>query len=391
MLTSIDNAITIILDHKVEIVSEAVTLPDALGRVLATDIVADEAIPPFDKSAMDGFAIRESDLLNPLNVIGTAAAGQVFTEAVGPNQAVRIMTGAPLPHGANFVVELELSETLSDGIIRLSKPKKNNIIYKGSQAQAGDVLIAKGTVIEPHHIAIMASVGVANPVVAQKPVVGIVSTGSELVEPHLTPAPGQIRNSNGWQIMAQVIKWGGNPKYYGIVADDYQLTFNMIETALRECDMIVVSGGASFGDFDFVPQIFEKLGIGLKIKQLNVQPGKPLVYGTLGKKPAFGLPGNPVSAYVQFMLLVSKAIQNLMGATPNLNPLRMPLAQDYAIKNAAKEQYVPIKIGPDGWLYLTNYKGSSHISALAGCHGFMKIPTGTQALNKGDLVDVRLF
>jgi molybdopterin molybdotransferase len=391
MMILFEDALHIALSKAQQNGIETVKFDKAVGRVLAQNVVSDMDMPPFDKAAMDGFAIRESEINQELNIIETVAAGQTPTKNVLPGTATRIMTGAPVPKGADFVIQVELSETTCNNMVAFASKPKNNIIYKGSDVKTDDVVLGKGQKLDARHIAVLASVGCTQIEVYKQPLVGIISTGDEIVEPEQKPSISQIRNSNGHQLIAQVIESNAIPKYYGIVKDDYELTRQAIENGMTECDVLLLTGGVSMGDFDFVPKIMADLGIEILFNKVAVQPGKPTTFGVKGNKVIFGLPGNPVSSYIQFDILVKPFLYKTMGLMASDLQIKLPLGKSYSRKKVERSAYIPVKIDKNGKVFPSDYHGSAHIYSLPQSDALAIIPKGVKELNEGELVDVRLF
>jgi molybdopterin molybdotransferase len=371
--------------------TEQVGLWESLGRVLATDISSDINMPPFDKSAVDGYACRKEDLDANLKVVEVIPAGQMPKMEITQGLCSKIMTGAPVPKGANCVIMVEEVDEIDEQTIRFTgKYSKTNIAIFAEDVKEGDRVLSKGSLIEPQHIAILAAVGVSNVAVSAKPKVSILVTGDELVEVSEKPNVGQIRNSNGHQLYSQVIRSGATPIYIGIVDDTESATETAIVNALSQSDIVVLTGGVSMGDFDYVPKVLNGLGVDIKFQTIAVQPGKPTLFGVKGKQLVFGLPGNPVSSLFQFDLLVRTAIRRLMGASsPQRELLRMPLAHDYQRKRSERLALAPAKVNGNGEVELLNYHGSAHIFALAQAQLMVMVPIGVSQLKKGDLVNVR--
>ncbi|MEE4258384.1 MAG: gephyrin-like molybdotransferase Glp [Bacteroidales bacterium] len=371
--------------------SEKIDFIDSLDRILAEDLYSDMHMPPFDKSAMDGFACRKVDLKNSLEIIEVLPAGKVPEKEIGPNQCTKIMTGAIIPKGADCVIMVEHTEEIDDRHIRFLKEQTNtNICYTGEDIKKGDLVLEKGICIKPQHIAVMASVGCTQPKVSKQPVIGIISTGDELAEPSSTPAPSQIRNSNGYQLIAQVKRAGGIPKYMGIAEDSEEITFDTISKALKENDIVLLTGGVSMGDFDFVPDIMEKAGVDIKFRSMAVQPGKPTLFGTFDQhKFIFGLPGNPVSSYTQFELLVRPLMLKLMGIKTLPEPIKLPMGAAYKRRKSQRKSFLPVVLREDGKVYPVEYHGSAHIHSYVFANGITSIDIGKETLEKGELVDVR--
>ena len=312
-MISMDEAIRIVLQHTSPIDVANVGLMDALGCTLAQDVRSDIDMPPFDKATMDGYAVVGNDVAvacseDPaiLDVIEEIPAGSVPQETVSPGHAARIMTGAPVPDGADTVVMVEDTVSERDGEgVRVLAPTEpgRNVAPLGEDVRRGQVVLEAGTWIRPPEIGILAAVGVVGVPVYRRPVVGVVATGSEIVEPGNSPAAGQIRNSNGYSMMAQALRSGAQTRYLGIVEDDEVALKNVISRGLDDCDVVLLSGGVSAGIYDLVQGAMRDCGVEIYFDRIRMKPGKPLTFGARGSKLVFGLPGNPVSAVVGLELL----------------------------------------------------------------------------------------
>jgi len=225
--------------------------------------------------------------------------------------------------------------------------------------------------------------------VSCRPRIGVISTGDELVEPDIVPAGAQIRNSNASQLMAQIARAGARGKYYGIARDDVESITSLLKKALEENDVVLISGGVSFGDFDLVPRVMRSLGLTIHFDQVAMQPGKPLTFCTGDKKAVFGLPGNPVSVFVQFEVMVRAFLDRMAGVSEQAPVLQMPLAADYSRKKAERMSWIPCTITAAGEALPVEYHGSAHISALTGAWGVIIIPRGQSWIQKGEMVSVR--
>ncbi len=369
--------------------TEKIDIQESLHRVIAEDIVSDVHMPPFDKSAMDGYACRKDDLQNPLKVIETIPAGNAPEKTVESGECAEIMTGAPIPRGADTVIKVEDTFVNSDGkVVFTGKAGKSNIAYKAEDVGRGDVLIPKGTFLEPRHLAILASAGYATPEVARKPNVGIISTGDEIVEPSEIPGVGKIRNSNSYQLLGQARNCGADATYIGIARDNEEDTFAMIREALENHDVVILTGGISMGQFDFIPRVFNKLGVEVLFQTIAMQPGKPTLFGKIGRKRIFGLPGNPVSAFNTFELLVRPYLRLSMGGESGWKIIPLPLGETFTRKKSDRDSFIPVRV-EKGKAYPTEYHGSAHIQALVTADGFIRVPVGETQLKEGSTVDVR--
>jgi molybdopterin molybdotransferase len=347
-------------------------------------------MPPFNRSAVDGYACHKSDLKSDLEVIEIIPAGKVPGLKVGKNQCSKIMTGAIVPEDCDIVFMVEESQDLQNGKIRFSGVNpKLNISYKGEDVRTGDVVLKKGKYIQPQDIAIMASVGHVKVLVKKKPVVGIISTGDELINPSDTPDISKIRNSNAYQLRAQVTRAGGIGIDYGIAPDNETVTYDIIANAFLESDIVILTGGVSMGDFDFVPSVLEHAGVKILFDRVNVQPGKPTTFGIHPKAIVFGLPGNPVSSFIQFEMLVRPMINMMMGY--NWIPLeqKLPLANNYERKSSDRLGLILVYINKDLEVVPVDFHGSAHITALSDSDGIIAMKPGLRSLTKGGIVNVR--
>jgi len=385
-----DDACRIIRNQTRYTGSETVALDQALGRILAEDVASDMDMPPFDKSAMDGYACRRTDLKNELLVIEVIPAGQSPQKEIGSGECSKIMTGAAVPSGADCVVPVEITRETSDGRIEITDElSSDNICRQAEDIHRDDMVLEKGACIGPQHIGVLATVGCTNPLVARQAAVGVIATGDEIVEPGETPAPAQIRNSNGHQLCAQVRRAGGLPTYYGIVPDTTEALDAAIKQAAEDCDVILLSGGVSMGDFDLVPGILKKNGFNLLFEKIAVKPGKPTVFGVSNTAYCFGLPGNPVSTFVIFELLVRPFLEQLMGRAARPNSWPMQLAEPIRKRDTARDTWIPVAVTAPGFVQPIAYHGSAHLNALAKADGLVCVPRETRELAEGAIVDVR--
>ena len=372
--------------------TEKINFTNSLGLILANDIFSDIDMPPFDKSAMDGYACKMTDINQELQVIEVIPAGKSPEKEIQSGECAQIMTGAMIPNGADCVLMVEHTEKTADNRIKYLKEKtKDNICYKAEDVQTGQKVIEKGTLIKPQHIAILASVGATEIEVYQKPKVGVISTGDEIVEPHVKPGPSKIRNSNGYQLFSQIERCNAIANYVGIASDNEEDTYHVIMKAMEENDVILLSGGVSMGEFDFVPYIMQKAGIDIKFQKIAVQPGKPTTFGTKESKRIFGLPGNPVSSYIQFELLVRPLLAEMMGHTFNPLQISMEMGIDHSRKRSERMSWYPITIADNGTVIPASYHGSAHIHGLESADGISFFPIGKAEIKKGEKVHVRLI
>lgn len=391
-MITFEEALAVVNSIAVRPVAEKTGLDQAVGRVLAEDVFSDVEMPPFNKAAVDGYACRRSELPGPFEVLEVVAAGCLPQSVVGPGQCSKVMTGAMVPAGADVMIMVEHTENLPDGRILFLRDKTSaNIAWQAEDVKEGQLVIAAGTLLRPHHIAILASVGCDCPAVFRRPVIGVISTGNELVEPPQKPALGQIRNSNAWQLMAQAGECGFPVDYIGIAADTRESVSRFIADGFERSDILLLTGGVSMGDFDYVPEVMKELGVEILFKSIAVQPGRPTVFGTMGGKFFFGLPGNPVSSFVQFELLVKQLAYRITGHQYKPRMVRLPMAVDYIRKKAERKSFLPVRINSHGQAEPLEYHGSAHIHAYEGADGMMAAEIGETHIKAGELRDVRQF
>lgn len=396
--------------------TERVEIDCSLNRILAEDIVADRDNPPFNKSAMDGFACRREDLDNELTVIETISAGIEPKKVVGINLCSKIMTGAVVPEGADCVIMVEDTTPTADNKIRFTpleiprshnKQKEkssltgftgehstDNICFKGEDIKKGDVVLRAGAKISAPHIAVLASLGCTKPSVAVQPRVGVITTGDEIVEAEKKPAPFQIRNSNGPQITAQVTAAGAKAKNYGIAVDTEEALDIMVKKAMAENDVVIMSGGVSMGDYDLVPGILEQNNFKLLFKKIAVKPGRPTVFGIFeeqGRNPVFcfGLPGNPVSTFTIFELFVKPFVLKMMGHKFKAIIFYRQLEKTITRDKTERDSWRPVAFTEENKVINIEYHGSAHINALCEADGLICIPAGTAEVKEGTTVAVR--
>jgi molybdopterin molybdotransferase len=385
-----EEAFGIVMKPVIETQSEFIPFNDSCNRILAEDITSDVDMPPFNRSAVDGYACHRTDLNNELEVIEVIPAGKVPVMKAGLNQCSKIMTGAIVPEGCDIVFMVEEAEILKNGKIRFTGAvSKPNVSLKGEDVRKGDVVLKKNIFIQPQDLAIMASVGHTSVLVKKKPVVGIISTGDELINPSETPGISQIRNSNAYQLLAQVTRAGGTATNYGIAPDNESVTYSIIVKAIHECEIVIITGGVSMGDFDFVPSVLRRAGVNILFDRVNVQPGKPTTFGIHPDAVIFGLPGNPVSSFIQFEMLVRPLINRMMGHEWKPGVHKLPMAMNYKRKSSDKLGLIPVFINKEMEVMPVDFHGSAHITALSGTDGIIFVKPGITSLKKGERVNVR--
>ncbi len=367
----------------------------ARGLVLSADVVAPHAVPPFANSGVDGFAVRSADATVvpvELVVIGDLPAGAAATIPVRPGTAIRIMTGAPIPEGADAVVMVEDTAIEGDRVsIRRAARPGDHVRPAGGDFAAGDLVLEKGTRLRAPHLGLLASIGVAAPNVSRRPVVAVLSTGDELQPVDATPLrPGAIRDSNRPMLIGLLEEMGVTVRDLGIVSDDAGLLRSTLHEAAASCDFVVSTGGVSMGERDLVKQVLAELGQ-VEFWQVAMQPAKPFAFGLLDGTPFFGLPGNPVSAIVGFEQFVRPGILAAMGAT-HLFRVRVPAVMTEGVDtNPDKAVFVRVVFTGPGEVRASGGQASNVLSALAAADAFAVIPVGVGMVAPGTEVIVELF
>ena len=399
----ISEALKIIKRETAPLRAETIDLDDSVNRVLAQTIKADMDLPPFNRSQMDGFAVKSKDTRNAparLKIIGEAAAGNGFDGKLKAGEAVRIMTGARLPVGADAVQKIELTKE-ENGFVEISEPAKDkqNINLLASEIKKGAKIFSKGEPISEQMIAAIASFGYARIKVFQKPRVSILSTGSEIVEINEKPERDQIRNSNSIMLKAFAEKAGANAKISPVVRDDYETLKNKIAEAVglqsqianSQSQMLIITGGVSVGDYDYTKPALRELGSEIFFERVSLKPGKPTVFAKLNDVLIFGLPGNPVSAAVTFLLFVRRAILQMQGAK------QCDLKRGFAIVSSkikgAKERDsmlpVSLRTNEKGELTIESlrFSGSSNFIEFARADSLVFVPQGV-SFQPGDVAEI---
>ena len=364
-MLDLEEALNLFKDIDFQMPTEEVILKNSHNRVLALDILSDIDIPPFDKSAMDGYACRKADLNIELKVTGTIHAGEEHGYTVRPGTCIKIMTGASLPKGADTVIIFEDTMESGKDMIRFLKTgSKSNICYQGEDVKKSETVLRKGTLLLPHHIGILASVGATRILVYSLPGIALISTGSELVEPDIAPGESKIRNSNAYNLMAQLGRMGIEPYYAGIVHDDPETLKSIINKLVPKNDILILTGGASAGEHDYVPGVLENSGLKIFFNRIAIQPGKPVSFAGGKNKFCFGLSGNPVSSYLQFELLVKPFIYKIMGYSYKYPIINTQLVNQISRKKADRLKFFPVRFTPDHKAEEIKFNGSAHIAGL---------------------------
>ncbi|SNT05319.1 molybdopterin molybdochelatase [Bacillus sp. OK838] len=403
---SIAEAVEKVMKHKLGVEVELIPLEESQDRFLAQDITATNDVPHFNRSPYDGFTLRSRDTVegainNPLEfeVVEELAAGMVSTIPVQKNQVARIMTGAQMPAGCDAVIMLELTKEFEkDGkkyiSFKRSLKEGENVSFQGEDAKKGDLLVKKGTAINPGIIGLLATFGYAEVPVAKKPVVGLFATGSELLDVNEPLQPGKIRNSNSYALSAQIRRAGGEVRFYGKLKDEFELSYEAISTALEEVDLLITTGGVSVGDFDLLPDIYQKVGADVLFNKVAMRPGSVTTVAVYNNKILFGLSGNPSASYVGFELFARPIIRTMLFSEhPHLRKETAQLAEDFLKPNPFSRllrtrlfyESGRLKVIPSG------VDKSNITTSLAGANSLTVLPGGTRGFQTGDIVDVLLL
>ena len=379
--------------------TETVLLASAMGRVLAEDIAAGEYVPDFDRSTVDGYAVRARDTFGCTDSIpailplqGEVLMGEGAEFELNPESCVAVPTGGAVPKGADSVVMLEYTEDYGDGTIGISRPVApgENMIFRGDDVYPGKVILRKGRVLSSQDIGALAAIGKAQVPVVKKLTIGVISTGDELVPPDVAPGPGQVRDVNGPMLEAMLAAFGARVIHYGIVPDKEDLLSETVHKAVAECDAVLLSGGSSVGVKDAACRIIESMG-SLLLHGIAIKPGKPTILGKAGAKPLVGLPGHPVAAYFITKLFVLPLLSKLMGRQQERYTVAAKITENVSA-NHGRAQYHCCKIERrNGELYACPIRGKSGlITTLAGADGYFCIGRDCEGLPQGATIQVTI-
>ena len=390
-----------ILDAVHALPNESICLNDSFGRILGEAVIAPIDLPPFDNSAVDGYAVQSKDLISAradkpvsLRLVGKIPAGQSFQNAMTSGECLRIFTGSPLPFSADSIAMQEDTAVLPENpghILFLDETKPwENVRFRGEDVKAGSTLAPAGARLNAGHLSLIGAVGINNLRAGRQPTVGILATGSELREAGPPLAPGEIYESNRMALGALAKRAGAAPKIFPLVPDTLSETTTALQKALADCDAVVTTGGVSVGELDFVKAAFQELGGKLDFWKVSIKPGKPFVFGKIGEKFLFGLPGNPVSAFVTFILLVAPALAKMQGALNFSWPKHPGVLSETLENRGERRHFVRVSVDANGTVRSAGTQASHILSALANAHGLVEIPPET-VLEKGTTVSVVRF
>ena len=402
-MISYERAIEIVLKNAKKLGTETVEITSASERILREDIYSDIDNPPFNNSEMDGYAVKAQDTekaseLAPAKMIisDTIPAGKISTHKLKNGEAVSIMTGAQIPQGADAVVKVEDTKKTSENKVEIYKKvsEGNHIRYKGEDLKKGELILKSGIRITPPVIALLAVAGKKYIKVSQKPKIGILTTGDEIVEPEIIPSRGKIRNSSAYYLYSQSLKEGGTPVYYGIIKDNYSEIKEKISEILNHIDILITTGGVSVGKYDYVVEIFEELNVDIKFRKVAVKPGKPTVFGTKDSKIIFGLPGNPVSTMITFAMFVSPCIAEMMGVENFKRTIIPCISDEYVKVEKGRKNFVRVRIViRDNQIYAksTGAQGSAILKSIVQAEGIMLLSENKNEVKKGEKILIELI
>lgn len=376
-----------ILDETLEgfrLPGETLPVREVLGKVIRTDQKSRLDLPPFNKSAMDGYAVLPGDERDEYRLIETIPAGKLGTRKLVEGTTVKVMTGAAVPAGAGRVIMQEHTQEHGDKVRVLKHGGPAHICQQAEDVRTGDVILKAGARLGALEIANLVSSGVTEVEVARQPRLSIISTGDEIEDDPGQIGPGKIMNSNGPMLAALAQRFGLPVIDQRTLRDEKETTRRGIRAALEEADIVVLSGGVSVGEFDYVLGALGDAGLQVRFSRVAVKPGKPTVFSWSGEKCAFGLPGNPVSVYLMFHLFVLRAAARMTGAQPPVREIRQRLIKDFSRRKLERLEFVPARLTGDGMVEAVEFHGSAHLAAVLSADGFFQAPVGIATLKAGD-------
>jgi len=375
---------------------ETIPLENALGRILAKDIFAEEFVPNFNRSTVDGYALIASDIFGCsdaipalLTLVGESHMGEPSDISLRKGQCAYVPTGAELPANADAVVMLENAEDFGGGTIAINKPAAPgaNLIFRGDDVKPGQTVLPAGRKLAAAEVGTLAAMGISAIPVVRKPQAALISTGDELLAAGQPLTPGKIRDVNAPMLAAAIEQAGAEARFIGIIQDDQPAIRTAVEKAIGQCDLLLLSGGTSVGLKDAIPAVISDLGE-LLVHGVAAKPGKPTILGVIENKPVFGLPGNPVAAYFMFHMLVRPLLFSMQGAQSEDRKINLPLARAVS-SNHGREEFVPVAIQAGSAQPIASKSGL--ITTLSSAHGFIRIPRDCEGLPQGEMVEVILF
>ncbi len=406
-----DNARDLLLSHLASrqpvIDSESIDVVSALSRVLTEDVIAPHPLPEFQRTTVDGYAVRAQDTFGAtdslpayLTLIGEVPMGDTPAFEIGAGQCALIHTGGMLPNGADSVMMLEYAQSARENEIEIFRAVANgeNVIRIGEDVAKGQLILPKGSLLRPAEIGGLLALGITSVLVAKKILVGLISTGDEVIEPSQSPRPGQVRDINSYTLGALVEKSGGVAKRYGIISDQLQALKDAAAQTLSECDVVIITAGSSASTRDMTADVIRSLGApGVLVHGINTRPGKPTILGVCNGKAVIGLPGNPVSALVNGYLFVVPVIEKLLGVLPKPKPTVQAKLNVNLSSQAGREDWIPVKLIENRKSKIANYDAepifgkSNLIFTLAAADGLLRIHPDATGLSAGEVVEVLLI
>lgn len=360
--------------------------PAVLSRILATDQTSKLDLPAFNRATMDGYAILADDLRDEYKLVGTVAAGESFTKKLHAGETIKIMTGAPVPEDVAKIVPVENAQAENNKIKIITWPKIPNIAWRGEDLVVGQKVLSRGTTIGAIEIANLIACGIAKVPVYKKLKIAIISTGDEIVDGIDNITFGKIMNSNGPMLKTLCEKQGFLVTMQNSISDDLAATTAIIKAATASADIVILSGGVSAGDFDYVGSALTQLKFQVHFNRLALKPGRPTTFASLANKYVFGLPGNPVAVYLTFYLFVLRAFRRMLGIAEPQQYFELPLAKNFSRRNFARTEYVPCTLNADGTLLEIDFHGSAHLAALLNCKGFFVVNQDVKTIAAGEKV-----
>lgn len=396
-MISRDEALNIVLEETALGNTEEKYILDALNKVLSEDIYSKDSLPPFDKAAMDGYAIKSEETMEAskelpgrFSIIDTIKAGDFYRDELKSGEALKIMTGAPLPKGADAIIQIENVKTEGNSLFVYERVEKyKNVIKCGEEIRSGEIALTKGSLIRPFEIGLLASLGYSKIQVYKSPVISLIITGDELVDIEEELKVGKIRNSNEYALIALIKNLGLEVISFGLVKDDKEVLREKLAEALKLSDIVITSGGASKGDYDFVEKVLIELGAEMKFNSVAMKPGKAVGFTKLQNKLIFSLPGNPLAAITTFQEFVIPSCDKFRGKKTHIDIFPVILADDYNIKKG-RTKYIYVNIQKVNGLYYgykIGWQGTSGLAAVIKANGVVVVHEGKERLKSGEIVN----
>ncbi len=383
-------ALDIVLSADFRTDTEFVSITNCIGRILTKDVFSEMNMPPFDKCMVDGYACLKSDISGTLIVDSIVGAGDGDSYQIKQGHCIKVMTGAPLPNGAEFIIMVEDVTELDGNKIQINEVRSSaNISPMGEDIKTGDKVLVAGTLLKPFHCGILATLGYDKVPVSRKVDVGIIVTGDEIIEPGNKLNEGQIYNSNAYQLINNCRSIGIEPEYSGIVNDTYDEINAAITDMIARKDVVIITGGVSMGDYDYVAPALKNSALDVRFDSIAAQPGRPLVFAEDGRRFCFGMPGNPVSGLVLFETIVKPFIYKIMNHNFSAEGFPFVLKEKLSRKKSKRKSYYPVKLNDDNTVSPISYHGSAHLNAYSNAFGIVAMEMGVLEIEEGTRINVR--